>query len=347
MRDNLNILSKFNEWTQGGNPVKRFIATTWRKLVLEAQYRLSSSISFSAIVHLFLILGYLGLGALDQPSEPPIREITFIDLNEIKEQPEEVITKKVRPPIVKRDVPPPPPEEQQVPPNAGQQQTTPSLALGKDRIFLDSPRKQAPINVQDYEPVAGNVSQPKDVIGVSPAIGIKKDDRTTKPAVLDLGKESDMLASASPSQGGAVSFGQAGKSQIDLSASQGHVSTGSVSNQIVPSKPKPIKTEPSLKPKETQTIITGDLANRAIVDKVIPQFPYWAKNKGVGATISLRFTVLQNGVVKETVIVERTSGSLQWDQMVISALKKWTFVQLKSGGLRQDQTGVITFQFVI
>ena len=83
------------------------------------------------------------------------------------------------------------------------------------------------------------------------------------------------------------------------------------------------------------------------MDKVIPQFPYWAKNKGVGATISLRFTVMQNGVVKETVIVERTSGSLQWDQMVISALKKWTFVPLKSGGLRQDQTGVITFQFVI
>ncbi len=346
MREKLNILYKFNEWTQDGNPVKKMIAKTWRKLVLEAQYRLSSSFSFSAIVHLFLILGYLGLGALDQPSEPPIREITFIDLNEIKEEPEEVVTKKVQPPIVKRNVPPPPPEEQQVQANAGQQQTSPSLALGKDRIFLDSPRKQAPINVQDYEPVAGNVTQPNDVLAVSPAIGIKKDERTTKPAALDFGKESDMLASVSPSQG-AVSFGQSGKSQIDLTASQGSVSTEPVRGHIAPSKPKPVSSEPSLKPKETQTIITGDLANRAIVDKVLPQFPYWAKSKGVGATISLRFTVMQNGVVKETVIVERTSGSLQWDQMVISALKKWQFVPLKSGGLRQDQTGVITFQFVI
>jgi TonB family protein len=346
MKEKLNILVKFNEWTQGGNPVKRIIAQIWRKLVLEAQYRLSGSFSFSVVIHLFIILGYFGLGALDQPSEPPIREITFIDMNEIKEEPEEVITKKYRPPVVKLDVPPLLPEEQQVQSQVAQQQTSPSLALGKDRIFLDSPRKQAPINVNEYEPVAGEVNQPKDILGISPAIGIKKDEHTSKPASLDLGNESDMLiASASPSN--AVSFGQTGKPQIDLNVAQGPVSTGPVSNQIAPSKPKPVKTEPELKPKETQTLITGDLANREIVDRVIPRFPYWAKSKGVGATISLRFTVMQNGIVKETVIVERTSGSLQWDQMVISALKKWKFVPLKSGGLRQDQNGVITFQFVI
>ena len=346
MREKLNILSKFNEWTQDGSPVKRFIARTWKNLVLEAQYRLSSSFSFSAIIHVFLILGYLGLGALDQPSEPPIREITFIDMNEIKEEPPEVITQKTAPPVVRKELPPPPPEEEQTPANAAQGQASPTLALGKDRIFLDSPRKQAPINVNEYEPVAGNVNQPNDMLNVSPAIGIKKDDKTSKPAALDLGKESDMLL-ASAGQSQAVSFGQSGKSQIDLQPGQRIATGGAVNQNIAPARPKPAKTEPELKPKETQTIITGDLANREIVDRVIPQFPYWAKSKGVGATISLRFTVMQDGVVKETVIVERTSGSLQWDQMVISALKKWKFVPMKSGGLRQDQTGVITFQFVI
>jgi TonB family protein len=346
MREKLNILSKFNEWTQDGSPVKRFIARTWKNLVLEAQYRLSSSFSFSAIIHVFLILGYLGLGALDQPSEPPIREITFIDMNEIKEEPPEVITQKTAPPDVRKELPPPPPEEEQTPANAAQGQASPTLALGKDRIFLDSPRKQAPINVNEYEPVAGNVNQPNDMLNVSPAIGIKKDDKTSKPAALDLGKESDMLL-ASAGQSQAVSFGQSGKSQIDLQPGQRITTGGAVNQNIAPARPKPAKTEPELKPKETQTIITGDLANREIVDRVIPQFPYWAKSKGVGATISLRFTVMQDGVVKETVIVERTSGSLQWDQMVISALKKWKFVPMKSGGLRQDQTGVITFQFVI
>jgi TonB family protein len=56
---------------------------------------------------------------------------------------------------------------------------------------------------------------------------------------------------------------------------------------------------------------------------------------------------MENGTVKENVIIERTSGSLQWDQMVIAALKNWEFVALPGKGLRQDQTGVITFQFVI
>ena len=118
-------------------------------------------------------------------------------------------------------------------------------------------------------------------------------------------------------------------------------------NSIAAVDDEPKKEENLLKPKETQTIITGALANRKVLKRVIPPFPRWAKIQGVGATISLRFTVMENGTVKENVIIERTSGSLQWDQMVISALKKWQFVPLKSGGLRQDQTGVITFQFVI
>jgi TonB family protein len=321
------------------------VAQLWKNLVLEAQYRLSSSISFSAIVHVFLILGYLGLGALDQPSEPPIREITFIDMNEIKEEPEEVITKKEPPRIIPKRVPPPQPQDEPEQSTVTTQQNR-SIALGKDRIFLDRPRKQAPISVKEYEPVAGNVNQPKDVLSVSPAIGIKKDERTSKPSALDMGKDDDMLL-ASAGASGAVSFDHSSKSQIDLDASQAAIATGPVSSDIAPAKPKPMKADPDLKPKKTQTIITGVLANRKIIDKVIPQFPYWAKSKGVGATISLRFTVMQNGVVKETVIVERTSGSLQWDQMVISALKKWQFAPLTSGGLRQDQTGVITFQFVI
>jgi TonB family protein len=229
---------------------------------------------------------------------------------------------------------------------AQQQPSSPAIALGNDKIFLDRPRTQAPINVQEYEPVAGNVNSPQDMLNVSPAIGLKKDDQTTKPAALDLGKQSDMLMASSDKNQGALNFGQNSRPQIDLKPGQ-TVSTGPVSSSLPASKPAPKKIEPDIKPKETQTIITGDLANREIVEKVIPQFPHWAKTKGVGATIALRFTVMQDGKVKETVIVERTSGSLQWDQMVISALKKWKFVPMTSGGLRQDQTGVITFQFVI
>ena len=111
--------------------------------------------------------------------------------------------------------------------------------------------------------------------------------------------------------------------------------------------PEQKKDTPELKPQETQTIITGVLANRKILKKVIPPFPRWAKMQGISATISLNFTVMENGVVKENVIVNRTSGSLQWDKIVIAALKNWQFVPLDNKGIREDQSGVITFQFIL
>ncbi|MEJ2053836.1 MAG: energy transducer TonB [Calditrichaceae bacterium] len=347
MNDRTKIIPKLHLWTQERSPVKRTVGLIWKKLVLEPQYRLSGCISISILIHLFLFLSYMGMGALDKSTEPPIEEITFIDMNEIEEEPEEVIVKKEQPPIMQNDIIPPPPEEETEPSYAQQEQTTPKISLGNERLFLDTERKQAPIKIQDYEPVAGNMNQPKNVLSVSSAIGIKKDKRTSKSAALDLGKQSDMLMPQSVGPSEAVSIGPSGKSQIDLKPRKSNISANPVSNNITQSKPKPIKTEPDIKPKKTQTTITGDLANRKILEKEIPQFPYWAVSKGVGATISLRFTVMENGLVKETVIVERTSGSLQWDQMVISALKKWKFEPLKSSGLRQDQSGVITFQFVI
>ena len=293
MKNKLNILSKFHEWNDRGSPLKRWIATTWKKLVLETQYRLSGSISISLLIHLLLLLGYFGLDALDQPFEPPIREITFIDLNEIPEETEEIIAKKEPRPVVNREVPAPLPEEQQIPEETAVN-SRPAISLGKDKIFLDSPRKQAPINVREYEPVAGNVSSPNDVINVSPAIGIKKDDKTSKPAALDLGKQNDMLIASADNYQGALNFGQNSKPSIDLKPGQ-TVSSGPVSSSIPQAKPKPKQIEPDLKPKETQTMITGDLANREILERVIPQFPHWAKTKGVGATIALRFTVMQDG----------------------------------------------------
>ena len=100
MKEKLKILSKYSEGNGRRSPLRKLISSTWDKLVMEAQYRLSGSVSFSVIIHIFLLLGYLGLGALDQPSEPPIREITFIDMNEVEEEPEETVVKREAPPPV-------------------------------------------------------------------------------------------------------------------------------------------------------------------------------------------------------------------------------------------------------
>lgn len=331
--------------TYRNNALKAFILRFWYQLIAEARFRISGSLSFSIIIHIVFFIGYFSLSALDQPPEPPIREISFIDLTEVEKKPEEVIKKKQpqsppKPRIAKTK----PPEQS----NNVKSASAAPLALGNDKIFLDSPRKQVPISVDQFEPAADNVNQIKGVLRVSPAIGIKKDDSISKPQALDLGHTSDVLiASASQTQG-ALAFDPAAKPQIDITPDR--ISSGSVEavtgdNNSV--SPQPKEKESLLKPRGTQTVITGILANREILKKVIPPFPRWAKMQGVGASISLRFTVMENGSVKENVIIERTSGSLQWDQMVIASLKNWQFVALPQKGVREDQTGVITFKFEI
>jgi len=348
MIQRLDFFHLLNQWSTDKSRLKRFIGGGWRNLVLETRYRITSSISISLIVHLIVIMIYVGLGTLVQPEEIPIREITFVDMTEVEEKPEEEIIKKPAEPVL------PPPLAENLPPEQSspeitQQSPSSAINLGNERIFLDAPRTQAPINMQQYEPVASNVNQPGDVLNVSPAIGVKNDSRISKPAALDLGNRPDMPLTTSGQSSGAVAFNPNSKPQINLQSSPGTAppGTGSSYGDMRPANPEPKKEEPELKPRETQTIITGALANRQIVKKVIPPFPEWAKRQGVGATIALRFTVMENGVVKETVIVERTSGSVEWDQMVIAALKNWKFVALPLSGMRLDQSGVITFQFVI
>lgn len=348
MIQRLDFFHILNQWSTDKNPVKRFIGGGWKNLVLKTRYRLTSSVTISLLTHFIVIMIYMGIGSIDNTTESPIREIRFVDLNEIEEKPAENVVKKQPAPIIPtpplENLPPEPPTAE-----LSQQSPSPSINLGNDRIFLDAPRTQAPINLKQYEPVASNISQPGDAIKLSPAIGIKEDSRVSKPAALDLGSQPGMLATSAGQSSQALSFNPNSKPQIDLNANRNVSSVGTASNFSAPqaTRPEPRKEEPEIKPKETQTIITGALANRGIEKKVIPPFPEWAKRQGVGATISLRFTVMENGVVKETVIVERTSGSVEWDQMVIAALKNWKFVPLPLSGMRLDQSGVITFQFVI
>lgn len=327
------------------NAFKAFVLRFWYRLIAEARYRISGSLSFSVIIHIVFFLGYFSLSALDRPAEPPIREISFIDMTEVEKKPEEVIKKKEPPHAPKPRIAQ---SQKQEETNVVKSASSAPLALGNDKIFLDSPRKQVPISVEQFEPAADNDKQVKDALKISPAIGIKKDDRISKPQALDLGKSSDVLiASASQTQG-ALAFDPGSKPQIDLTP--GRLTSGSVaavSGDHNTTTPAPKENESLIKPRGTQTVITGILANREILKKVIPPFPRWAKMQGVGASIALRFTVMENGVVKENVIIERTSGSLQWDQMVIAALKNWQFVALPQQGVREDQTGVITFKFEI
>lgn len=323
------------------NTFNRVILNFWLKLVTETRYRISGSVSISIVIHILVLLAYFSLSALDQSFEPPIQEISFIDLTEVEKKPENIKPKNYHPPVKTRIVEKQPEEQ----PEAG---SSAPVTLGGERIFLDSRRKQAPININQLERMDNNISEEKDILNVSPALGVKRDDRVSKPQALDLGENRDLLTASASQASGAIGFNQTNNSQIDLSG--GKIATGPAESMVSDfgtPPPQEKKKDPELKPKETQTIITGVLANRGILKKVVPPFPRWAKIQGISATISLHFTVMENGFVKENVIVNRTSGSLQWDKTVIAALKNWQFVPLPQKGVREDQSGVITFQFIL
>jgi len=90
--------------------------------------------------------------------------------------------------------------------------------------------------------------------------------------------------------------------------------------------------------------LAGPVADRPLVSYRKPEYPDWAKNDGVEATLSLYFIVLPNGKVKENILIEKTSGFEDFDQNAINALLAWRFEALRSGETG-EQWGSIMFNF--
>jgi TonB family protein len=87
--------------------------------------------------------------------------------------------------------------------------------------------------------------------------------------------------------------------------------------------------------------ITGPLSNRAIVHKVIPQYPAWAEEQGIVGSVQIYFTVDASGTVRPNMQVRKTTGNVQLDQLAIEALKQWRFATSDAEG----EWGIITFNF--
>ncbi len=92
--------------------------------------------------------------------------------------------------------------------------------------------------------------------------------------------------------------------------------------------------------------IEGPLSGRKVVKSYIPEFPSWAKEKGIlEASVAIRFYVDSYGRVMDSMKIEITSGYGALDRLSIDALKKWVFAPLLDS--TQKQWGVITFRFVM
>lgn len=90
--------------------------------------------------------------------------------------------------------------------------------------------------------------------------------------------------------------------------------------------------------------LAGPVSDRALLSFGTPTYPEWAKRDGVEVTVALYFTVLPNGRVKENVLIEKTSGYLDFDQRARSSLLSWRFETLGDGAT-SEQWGRIEFNY--
>ncbi len=88
--------------------------------------------------------------------------------------------------------------------------------------------------------------------------------------------------------------------------------------------------------------IEGDVADRSVLYKVIPQYPGGLRSEAV---VKLRFSVLPNGVVVNIVPLHKGEASLE--RAAISAFQQWRFNPLSGQSAQRTQNGMITFRFVL
>lgn len=93
-----------------------------------------------------------------------------------------------------------------------------------------------------------------------------------------------------------------------------------------------------------EATLAGPVADRPLRQKATPEYPDWAKRRGVEGTVSLYFEVQPDGRIKPNVLVQRSSGHQAFDDNAVAALRSWRFEPL-SGGRTGDQWGTITFVY--
>lgn len=94
--------------------------------------------------------------------------------------------------------------------------------------------------------------------------------------------------------------------------------------------------------------LEGPAGNRRLVKRKVPECPDWVSQRGLDLVVKLRFRVLENGEIKDGVIVKGTSGFPALDQLAIETLKKWKFEAFRPapGAKTPEVWGVVSFRFV-
>jgi TonB family protein len=92
--------------------------------------------------------------------------------------------------------------------------------------------------------------------------------------------------------------------------------------------------------------IGGPIGDRKILSRRLPEYPAWAEEKGISASVQIFFTVKPDGTVRSTLRVQKSSGYAELDQIAKEALMAWKFSPSKTAD-ENLSWGVITFRFTL
>jgi TonB family protein len=90
----------------------------------------------------------------------------------------------------------------------------------------------------------------------------------------------------------------------------------------------------------------GPIVNRTILYSEIPEYPDWARKRGIETEVRMRIWVNAYGDVTDTMII-RKSGFLQIDLLVENSLRRWKFSALETNVAQTKQWGEILIRFVL
>lgn len=136
------------------------------------------------------------------------------------------------------------------------------------------------------------------------------------------------------SEGGVVGGVAGGRGTVIGGTGTSTIATGGVAAQT------------RARAKKSMFTITGPLKDRRIEKQVAPEYPAWAQSQGIEASVVLEFTVDPSGLVKQNIVVRRTSGYSKLDETAIRALRLWKFVPLPPDK-NEEQVGLITFNYTL
>ena len=88
--------------------------------------------------------------------------------------------------------------------------------------------------------------------------------------------------------------------------------------------------------------IEGQVANRTVAYKVIPDYP---PNLQKQAIVKISFTVLPNGRIGE--MIPQIKADAQLENITMDALRQWRFNALPSHEEQRVERGVITFRYLL